>query len=228
MLSAISVIAFDEGVVGFIAIAAAALLVVQALGTLEFVERLLDERSRWAATDALTGAYNRRQLDTDLPVLAARAQRGGDPLTAMLLDIDRFKEVNDFRGHAVGDVVLQGVAGAVTGELRAGDVFFRIGGDEFMILVPTTAPTQALALAGRIRAAVAEAMQTMLPHGPTVTASIGVVEVEPDGMSTPGVIESADAALYAAKDAGGDCVVLGGHRPDIDVPGAQMPETRSP
>ena len=88
----------DNGAVGFIAIGAVALLVVQVLGTLEFVERLLVERSRWAATDALTGVYNRRQLDAELPVLAARAQRTGVPLTAMLLDIDRFKEVNDSPG----------------------------------------------------------------------------------------------------------------------------------
>jgi diguanylate cyclase (GGDEF)-like protein len=186
------------------------LLVVQALGTLEFVERLLVERSHWAATDALTGAYNRRQFDTDLPVLAARAQRAGAPLTAMLLDIDHFKDVNDFHGHAVGDRVLQKVVDVVTGEIRAGDVLFRIGGDEFMILMPAAAPTQAMALADRIRAAVAAAMLAMLPDGPSVTASIGVVEAEPEAMSTSGVIESSDAALYAAKFAGGDRVVLGG------------------
>ncbi len=209
VLGAVSAVALDNGVLGLVAIAALALLVVQVLGTLEFVERLLDERSRWAATDPLTGAYNRRQLDAELLALAARAQRAGDPLTAMLLDIDRFKEVNDFRGHAVGDAVLQGVATAVTGELRAGDVLFRIGGDEFMILLPATAPTQAIAIADRIRTAVAEALQAILPNGPAVTASIGVIEVEADGMSTPELIESADAALYAAKDFGGNRVVLG-------------------
>jgi diguanylate cyclase (GGDEF)-like protein len=209
MLGAVSAVAIDDGLVGVIAIAAVTLLVVQVLGTLEFVERLLEERSRWAATDALTGAYNRRQLEADLPRLAARAQRAGDPLTAMLLDIDHFKEVNDLHGHAVGDAVLRGVAAAVTSELRAGDVLFRIGGDEFLILVPATAPTQAITLANRIRVAVGEAMHTIVPGGTAVGASIGVVEVESARRSTREVIESADAALYAAKDAGGDCVVLG-------------------
>ena len=222
MLGAVTAVASDDGVIGMIAIAAAALLVVQVLGTLEFVERLLDERSHWAATDALTLAYNRRQLDTDLPVLTARAQRSGAPLTAMLLDIDRFKEVNDLHGHAVGDAVLQGVAAAVSGQLRAGDVLFRIGGDEFIILVPATAPTKAIALADRVRAAIAETMQTLLPKGPAVTASIGVVEVEPAGMSTARLIASADAALYTAKDVGGDCVVVGVHQDRRSVlPAAQ-------
>ncbi len=210
VLGAVSAIASDHGVIGLITIGAVFLLLVQVLGTLELVERLLDERSRWAATDTLTGAYNRRQLDADLPVLVARAQRSGDPLTAMLIDIDHFKDVNDSHGHVIGDAVLQGITSAVAGELRAGDPLFRIGGDEFMILVPATSSARALVLGDRIRAAVAESMRTILPNGPIVTASIGVVEVEHAGMSTPRVIASADAALYAAKNAGGDCVVLGG------------------
>jgi diguanylate cyclase (GGDEF)-like protein len=208
-LGAVTAIAADQGLVGFIAIAAVVLLVLQTLGTLELVERLLDERSRWAATDALTGAYNRRQLETDLPVLAARSQRAGDSLTALLLDVDHFKEVNDSRGHAVGDRVLQRVSAVVAGELRAGDPLFRIGGDEFIILVPATTATEAAVLADRIRSAVAAAMCTILPNGPCVTVSIGVVDVELEGPSTPTVIETADAALYAAKSSGGNCVVVG-------------------
>ena len=208
MLGAVAAVAFDDGVLGLMAIAAVALVVIQVLGTLEFVERLLDERSRWAATDALTGAFNRRQLDADLPVLAARAQRAGDSLTVMLLDIDHFKTVNDLHGHVVGDAVLQGVASAVTGELRAGDVLFRIGGDEFMILMPSTPPTAAVALADRIRAAVADNMATIVPSTTAVTVSIGVVEVAPEDADAPMVIESADVPLYVAKDMGGDCVVV--------------------
>lgn len=208
MLGAVAAVTFDDGVLGLIAIAAVALVVIQALGTLEFVERLLDERSRWAATDALTGAYNRRQLDADLPVLAARAQRAGDMLTVMLVDIDHFKTVNDLHGHVVGDAVLLVVARAIAGELRAGDVLYRIGGDEFMILVPSTTPTAAIALADRIRGAVAEAMATILPSEAAVTVSIGIVELAPEGVSAPKMIECADTALYAAKDMGGDCVVV--------------------
>ena len=209
MLGAVTAVASDDGLVGLITIAAVVLLLVQVLGTLEFVERLLHERSHWAATDPLTGAYNRRQLDADLPVLAARAERSGDSLSAMLIDIDHFKDVNDSHGHVIGDAVLQGISSAIAGELRAGDPLFRIGGDEFMVLVSATSSVRAVTLAERIRAAVAEAMRTTLPNGPIVTASIGVVDVENTAMSTRGVIESADAALYAAKDAGGDCVVRG-------------------
>jgi len=209
-LGAVSAIAFDRGIVGFVAIGAVVLLLLQGLWTLELVERLLAERSRWAATDALTGTYNRRQLDADLPVLLARAQRSGGAVTAMLLDIDHFKKVNDSHGHAGGDAVLQGVAAAVAGQLRAGDPLFRIGGDEFLILLPATAPTQALALADRIRAAVAAATQAILPNGPVVTASIGVVVVESGELvGTLGLIERADAALYEAKNAGRDRAVLG-------------------
>ncbi|MEO5898941.1 MAG: GGDEF domain-containing protein [Ilumatobacteraceae bacterium] len=209
MLGAVSGIAFDHGAVGLIAIGAVVLLLVQGLWTLELVERLLDERSRWAATDALTGAYNRRQLDAELPVLLARAQRSGEVVTAMLLDIDHFKNVNDSHGHVVGDAVLQSVAAAVAGELRTGDPLFRIGGDEFMILLPATAPTQAVALADRICAAVATATRAILPNGPVVTASIGVVTVDSGAMGTLGLIERADAALYEAKNAGRDRAVLG-------------------
>jgi diguanylate cyclase (GGDEF)-like protein len=210
MLGAVTAIASDDGVVGLITIGGVVLLLVQVLGTLEFVERLLDERSQWATTDPLTGAYNRRRLDADLPVLVARAQRSGDPLTAMLVDIDHFKDVNDTHGHVIGDAVLQGISSTIAGELRVGDPLFRIGGDEFIILAPATSSAQAVALADRIRAVVAEAMRTILPNGPIVTASIGVVEVEHAGMSTARLIESADAALYAAKSAGGDRVVRGG------------------
>jgi diguanylate cyclase (GGDEF)-like protein len=209
MVGAVTAIAGDHGVVGFITIGAVVLLVLQVIGTLEFVERLLDERSHWAATDPLTGAYNRRQLDADLLVLVARAQRSGDPLTAMLVDIDHFKDVNDSRGHVVGDTILQGISAAIAAELRGGDALFRIGGDEFLILVPATSSDRALVVAERVRTAIAEAMRTMLPNGPIVTASIGLVEVERAGMSTSRVIASADAALYAAKSAGGDCVVCG-------------------
>jgi GGDEF domain-containing protein len=133
MLGAVTAIASDDGVVGLIAIGAVVLVLAQVLGTLEFVERLLDERSRWAATDTLTGAYNRRQFDADLPRLIAGMRRSGRPLTAMLIDIDHFKAVNDSHGHVVGDAVLQGICTAVAAELRAADPLFRIGGDEFMV-----------------------------------------------------------------------------------------------
>jgi diguanylate cyclase (GGDEF)-like protein len=209
MLGAVTATASDDGVAGLITVGALVLVLVQVLGTLEFVERLLDERSRWATTDTLTGAFNRRQLDADLSVLIAGVRRTGRPLTAMLIDIDHFKSVNDSHGHVVGDAVLQRICTAISGELRTGDPLFRIGGDEFMVLVPATSPTRALVQADRIRAAVADAMRTMLPDGPIVTASIGVIEVAAAGMSLRRLIESADAALYAAKDADGDCVVLG-------------------
>lgn len=152
-------------------------------------------------------------------MLAARAQRAGDSLTVMLLDIDHFKTVNDLHGHVIGDAVLRGVAGAVTGELRAGDVFFRIGGDEFMILMPSTAPTAALALGDGIRAAAAATMATLLSNETAVTVSIGVVEVPPDELSARMVIECADVPLYSAKNLGGDCVVVSGRpqRQQVDT-----------
>lgn len=151
-----------------------------------------------ALADPLTGLPNRRALDRHLEeVLAAP----GPPAVAMI-DVDRFKQINDTTSHARGDEVLRGVATALRSSLRAPDLVARYGGDEFVVVLPDTAVADAAAALGRARAAVAE-----LPaaQGCPVTLSVGVVAAR--GGEGPGdVLARADAAMYAAKRAGGDAV----------------------
>ena len=132
-----------------------------------------------------------------------------------MLDIDHFKRINDTWGHAAGDVVLKELARRIESQVRASDVAARYGGEEFVVLLPATNVAAAQKLAERVREAVA-ASPIELPNGTTVciTTSIGIAEVSPraedDDLKTLGdaLIARADVALYAAKSAGRDRVVV--------------------
>ncbi|MEJ2862275.1 GGDEF domain-containing protein [Actinomycetospora flava] len=151
-----------------------------------------------ALADPLTGLPNRRALDRHLEEVLAGP---GSPAVAMI-DVDRFKQINDTTSHARGDEVLRGVATALRSSLRAPDLVARYGGDEFVVVLPDTAVADAAAALGRARAAVAE-----LPaaQGRPVTLSVGVVAAR-GGEGPEDVLARADAAMYAAKRAGGDAV----------------------
>jgi diguanylate cyclase (GGDEF)-like protein len=159
-----------------------------------------------AATDGLTGLPNKRAVADALKRTFAQAATTQVPLALLLLDLDHFKQVNDQRGHPVGDQVLASVGATLRGTLRARDFAGRNGGEEFAILLPDTGITEALEIAERVRAAIAE----ISLHGSdvSVTASIGVA-VFPDHASTPDRLERlADAALYLAKRQGRNRVEL--------------------
>ncbi len=208
LLAGIAALTYDRGLVGLLAIAAAALLVARVLQSLATVEHLLEERSHWALVDPLTGVANRRRFSDELPALADEARQSGTPAAVVALDLDHFKAANDVGGHAAGDALLREVAAAITGVLRERDRLFRLGGDEFVVLLPATDLTDAQHIAERLRLVVAEAASDLLPDGPAVTTSIGVAELPMDvgdGRSTPAV---ADRALYAAKMQGRDRVVV--------------------
>ena len=166
-------------------------------------------------TDVLTGWNNRRYLAVRLGEELARARRDGTRLVCLMLDIDHFKRVNDTWGHAAGDAVLKELAQRVEAQVRASDVAARYGGEEFVVLLPDTNVAAAEKLAERIRTGIAEA-PIDLPGGEsvTITASIGIAEVcpKPDDkdLKTLGdsLIARADVALYAAKSAGRDQVVV--------------------
>ena len=166
-------------------------------------------------TDVLTGWNNRRYLIVRLVEELARARREGSRLSCLMLDIDRFKRVNDSWGHAAGDAVLKELAQRIDAQVRASDVAARYGGEEFIVLLPDTDVDAAEKLAERIRCAIA-ASPIDLPCGEsvTITASIGIAEVSPqpadDDLKTLGdsLIARADVALYAAKSAGRDQVVV--------------------
>ena len=157
---------------------------------------------RSAMTDPLTGALNRRGFEDALQADIAR--EGATACAAISLDIDHFKVINDTHGHAAGDDVLARLADAVRAQLRAGDLFERAGGDEFVILLHGVDQGVALGIAERVRAAVkAQAMHGQAMPG-DVTLSIGV-HAEP-GLSVENLVRRADAALYRAKEAGRACV----------------------
>jgi diguanylate cyclase (GGDEF)-like protein len=161
-----------------------------------------------AQRDPLTGLHNRRGfLELALPVFATAA-RSARPVSAVVIDIDHFKRINDRHGHAGGDLTLVDVAERIRTACRTGDIVARWGGEEFVMLLPETDGAQACALAERLRASFAEA-PVPLDKGQAVpiTASFGVA-VREGSMSLDQVLQAADSALYRAKDAGRDRVVF--------------------
>jgi diguanylate cyclase (GGDEF)-like protein len=165
--------------------------------------RLFDEVQRLATLDGLTGTHNRRHFMELAQLQFESARRFAQPLTAIMIDIDRFKQVNDTLGHAVGDEVLRAVAERVRNTLRAVDILGRTGGEEFAILLPGTVREAASSvLAERIRRAVGDgAVHT--ESGPVhVTISLGVASAGPDCPDLAALLRAADAALYEAKQGG--------------------------
>jgi len=155
---------------------------------------------RMATTDALTGIHNRRGLLALADREVKLAVRGARPLAAIAFDLDHFKRVNDTHGHAEGDRVLRAVAEAVLKEIRTTDLFGRVGGEEFLLVLPETSPEAAAQLAERIRLRLTREVVVGHPPAP-VTASLGVARL--DGTGTLESLQSdADAALYRAKQGG--------------------------
>lgn len=154
--------------------------------------------------DALTGLGNRGALDEAAAAELRRSWRSRRPASLLLLDVDGFKSINDAHGHPHGDAVLRRIAEAVRCALRDIDSAFRYGGDEFAVLLPETSEPAALAVAERIRAAVAVQVHAWAP-ALRVTVSVGVAEAmgEPD---LEAWLDQADRALYAAKAAGRNAV----------------------
>jgi diguanylate cyclase (GGDEF)-like protein len=153
---------------------------------------------RLAVTDRLTGLANRRGAEQVIRREVVRAKRYGVPLSVLLFDIDHFKSLNDTHGHSVGDQVLRQVAKGIAGNLRDTDLASRWGGEEFLVILPTTPLEAARACAERIRGAVAS---LTLPTGQAVTISGGVAQYQPFE-SLQEVLARVDELLYAAKAGG--------------------------
>jgi diguanylate cyclase (GGDEF)-like protein len=166
-------------------------------------------------TDVLTGWHNRRYLLVRLNEELARARRDTSHLVCLMLDVDRFKRVNDTWGHAAGDAVLQELANRIDTQVRASDVAARYGGEEFVVLMPHTDYASGVRLAERVRRAIS-ATEYQLPNGESVaiTASIGIAGVTPEpeteDLKTVGdsLIARADVALYRAKSGGRDQIAV--------------------
>ncbi|MFP5343034.1 MAG: diguanylate cyclase [Candidatus Limnocylindria bacterium] len=165
---------------------------------------VLDAEAR-ASTDALTGLPNRRYFD-EYVSLSARRRRSGDAVGILMVDIDRFKVLNDTHGHGVGDEVLRAVAAAIVTAVREDDVPARFGGEEFVVLLRNPDPGVAIEVGERIRAAVRNL--DLREHGVDgVSVSVGVaVATEPDA-PIEDLIATADRAMYRAKRGGRDRVV---------------------
>jgi diguanylate cyclase (GGDEF)-like protein len=177
-----------------------ALGVVVAIGAVRIavLHARLAKLQEQAITDPLTGAFNRRHMDSHLAAAIARRGRTGEPASLLLFDVDRFKAINDTFGHGAGDRVLKQLVDLVNGRARRLDVLFRIGGEEFALLLAGARFADALAVAEELRARVAGGR---LLTGRDVSISIGVSELRA-GHSVQGWLDEADAALYYAKQNG--------------------------
>ncbi len=182
-------------------------------------ERLLD----MAATDPLTGLFSRRYLFELLENRIELLARTSGCVSCLVIDIDRFKRVNDTHGHSVGDKVLRGVADVVKRRIRRIDSAARLGGEEFVVVLPATTMEGAMQLAEALRQAIENATHASI----SVTASIGVATVDCGELRrmdakalASALLASADRALYAAKDAGRNCV-----RADFNVRELNEPVT---
>ncbi len=157
-----------------------------------------------AVIDPLTGLLNRAALEHRFVELGeqARVAPGGARVGFLVVDVDRFKLVNDEHGHGVGDCVLEKLANAMRTELRAFDLVYRLGGEEFVVLLPGADSDAASEIAERLRAA----CQSSRPEGLAVTVSVGVAVAEGAELDFDRLYERADAALYLAKNSGRNCV----------------------
>jgi two-component system cell cycle response regulator len=177
---------------------------VEAAGrTKELQQELVAQGMRLEALlreDALTGLSNRRAILTQLGGMVSGARRHGHPLSVAIVDLDHFKRINDSQGHAVGDEVLIAAVRAMGAHTRAEDQLGRLGGEEFLVLLPDTDAEAAHSVAEKLRAEVAEC-DAPVP----VTCSVGVATW--DGEPAETLLARADEALYAAKDAGRDRVM---------------------
>jgi diguanylate cyclase (GGDEF)-like protein len=166
---------------------------------------------RQAVTDALTGLANRRQFYEVLGREYERAQRFGQPVSLILLDIDDFKLINDSRGHLAGDAVLHSVAATLAEVIREIDLAARYGGEEFAVLLPQTGPDGAANLAERLRTEIAaRSIRFGTEEITGVTASFGVAAGPVNEQTQIDLIASADAALYQAKREGKNHVTVSG------------------
>jgi len=187
---------------------AAAAFLAACMATCEMwflVTELQGELARWARTDPLTGALNRRSMEEAALRETARCQRYGNALSMIVVDIDNFKHLNDTRGHAAGDCALQALVRRLNCTLRQQDSLARMGGEEFAILLPDATGAAALVIAERVRQVVAE-LEVPFETGPVrMTVCAGVAQLDlASGWEE--MMRRADAAMYAAKRRGRNCV----------------------
>ena len=160
------------------------------------------ELRRLASHDSLTKALSRRAFRSEMDRALALAVRHRHELSCIMVDLDRFKEVNTRHGHAAGDAVLAQSVAAMRAGLRESDLIGRVGGEEFAILLPLTARDAAVTVAEKLRAAIADQTVTTEAGSLSVTASFGIASLDRSATDTDTLLRCADEALYAAKESG--------------------------
>lgn len=173
---------------------------------------------RLAASDPLTGILNRRGFEVAAERFVANARRHRLPITVAIADLDHFKSVNDRFGHAAGDTALRRFAALVGGAVRSGDIFARIGGEEFGLVLVGTSAEAAAEVLDRLRVTIAQMPIEGVPPG-TLTASFGVAELTEGDEGLRPILARADRALYRAKQEGRNLVKIAGPtEPVADMP----------
>lgn len=176
-----------------------------------------------AVTDSLTGLYNRRYLETYFEELSSDLRGGGKPTSLLIMDVDHFKAVNDDYGHAAGDEVLRGLTQRVLSGIRGFDTAIRLGGEEFVMLMPNVDGGSAVIAANRLREMIDVTPFEIDDKGQTlkVTMSIGVAAGAADEIALNDLLERADQALYTAKNGGPNRVEVAD---DLPVDSDPLPE----
>ncbi|WP_182113187.1 MULTISPECIES: diguanylate cyclase [unclassified Actinotalea] len=169
------------------------------------LERLRRELADQALRDGLTGVHNRRSFEQQLADALTQARADGTPLSLLLVDLDHFKRINDTHGHATGDRVLVEVARALEASTLPGETLARLGGEEFVVLLPGLGGDEAVRRAEAVRARCAAVHVEVRGGVASVTISVGVAELPADGTADT-ILRDADRAMYAAKAAGRDRV----------------------
>jgi diguanylate cyclase (GGDEF)-like protein len=188
----------------------------------ERLERLVD-------TDPLTQVLNRRGIEEALGLEIRRMSRSGDALMAVLIDCDDFKSINDSFGHGVGDAALAALARSVQDTVRAGDYVGRVGGDEFLLLLPSTTVAEGMVVAEKIRRAIKATTLPLSADGLSLSASLAVGPVSPDAVSIEEVLASVHDGIRRSKRTGKDVVSAGaGARALRQGPGRSASAPSSP
>ncbi len=187
------------------------LLALVVLGVVRERDAALAQLAAMSETDPLTGIGNRRGFEARALAAIAAAHRAGQGAAVLLLDLDRFKAINDGFGHPIGDAVLRATAETLARTVRSEDVLGRLGGEEFAVLVPRAGKDAAAALGERLRLAVREGVRHPDPGARvTLSAGLALLGEGPPALALNAALAAADQALYAAKRAGRDRLAFAG------------------
>jgi diguanylate cyclase (GGDEF)-like protein len=176
-------------------------------GALQELQRTNQKLEQLAAIDPLTGAINRRTFIERVEVEVDRAKRGGAPFALLAIDLDNFKRINERFGYLAGDSVLRNVVETCLEAIRPYDGVARVGGEEFMVVLPQAALDVALMLGERIRASIQGTFFEAGGDRFTVTVSIGIAQYGPDGHTSDAILRAVDERLLRAKNHGRNCVI---------------------